>query len=104
MIDLKELRCRVSGEPTDQGVYGPTWLNPREAVALLDLLDAVTLDAARYEWLSRRVSGHGVCDGWAIGFPTHLTIPASALAMKDPQAALGEAIDAAMAATKGEQA
>lgn len=51
MIDLKELRRRVSGDPTYQGIHGPTWLNPREAVALLDMLDAAQQNAKRYAWL-----------------------------------------------------
>jgi hypothetical protein len=57
--------------------------------------DAV--DAARYRWLARKVSAHGVIDGWAFGFPTHLSLPAPVLAMRDPEAALGQAIDAALA-------
>jgi hypothetical protein len=57
-------------------------------------------DAERYRWLSRKVSAHGVIDGWAFGFPSHLTLPAPPLAMRDPAAALGQAIDAAIAGEK----
>jgi hypothetical protein len=57
--------------------------------------DADAEDAARYRWLARKVSAHGVIDGWAFGFPTHLSLPAPVLAMRDPEAALGQAIDAA---------
>jgi hypothetical protein len=57
-------------------------------------------DAERYRWLSRKVSAHGVIDGWAFGFPSHLTLPAPPLAMREPAAALGQAIDAAIAGEK----
>lgn len=53
------------------------------------------LDAARYRWLRRKVSAHGICDGWQFGFPTALTLPAPAEAMRDPAAGLDAAIDAA---------
>lgn len=55
-------------------------------------------DAARYRWLARKVGAHGVIDGWAFSFPTHLTIPAPPIAMYDPERALGESIDALIAA------
>ena len=45
MIDLEKLRERVQGKPTDQGVYGPTWLNPREALALLNHIAQLEKDA-----------------------------------------------------------
>lgn len=56
------------------------------------------LDGARYRWLARKVGAHGVIDGWAFSFPTHLTIPAPPIAMYDPEKALGESIDALIAA------
>lgn len=62
------------------------------------ILEQLRRDALRYRWLARKVSAHGVIDGWAFGFPTHLTLPAPVHAMHDPEAALGEAIDAAIAA------
>lgn len=58
-------------------------------------LRGLRVDAVRYRWLARKVSAHGICDGWQFGFPTALTLPAPALAMRDPQAALGLAIDTA---------
>ena len=54
-------------------------------------------DAARYRWLRRKVSAHGICDGWQFGFPTALSLPAPAEAMRDPAAGLDAAIDAARA-------
>lgn len=47
MINLKELRRRIIGEPNDYGVLGPTWLCPREALKLIDALEAAQKDAAR---------------------------------------------------------
>lgn len=90
MIDLKELRRRVSGEPTDQGVYGPTWLNPREAMALLGMLEAAEKDSARYRWLCDG-NGYFMEERMLCGYETD----------KDRADSV---IDAAMAATKGEQA
>jgi len=105
MIDLKDLRRRITGAANDQGVYGPTWINPREAVELLNMLETANLDASRYQWLKSR------------NFPE--VFPASPTTSKgwvvtsvdrDWEEQLGdgntpdEAIDAAMAATKGEQA
>lgn len=55
-------------------------------------------DAERYRWLRRKVSAHGVCDGWEIGFPSHLTMPAPAIAMRDPAVGMDAAIDAARSA------
>lgn len=65
-------------------------------------IERLKKDAERYRWLSRKVSAHGVIDGWAFGFPTHLTLPAPSSAIRDPQAALGEAIDAAIDSMKGD--
>lgn len=53
MIDLEKLRERVQGQPTDQGVYGPTWLNPLEALALLDHIAALEKDAGRLDWIEK---------------------------------------------------
>lgn len=53
-------------------------------------------DARRYRWLRRKVSAHGVIDGWAFGFPTHLSLPAPKEAMRDPASGLDAAIDAAL--------
>jgi len=47
MIDLKDLRRRISGAPDHQGVVGATWINPNEALRLLDMLEAAQKDAAR---------------------------------------------------------
>ena len=51
MIDLNKLRRRVGGEPTEQGVYGPTWLAPHETLSLIERLEAAEKDAARYKFL-----------------------------------------------------
>lgn len=56
--------------------------------------DALRADAERYRWLRRKVSAHGIIDGWTFSFPTHLTLPAPASAMRDPAGALDAAIDA----------
>ena len=81
------------------------WPNnaPYRAVQLVetDELDALQADADRYRWLARKVSAHGICNGWQFGFPTAITLPANSLAMRDPETALGQCIDAAIAAQKG---
>lgn len=59
-------------------------------------IEALQADAERYRWLARKVSAHGICHGWQFGFPTALTLPANALAMRDPETSLGQCIDAAM--------
>jgi hypothetical protein len=63
---------------------------------LLEQIEALQADAERYRWLARKVSAHGICHGWQFGFPTALTLPANALAMRDPETSLGQCIDAAM--------
>lgn len=50
MIDLKELRRRINGEPNEQGVLGPTWLCPREALRLIDALEAAHRQIDHYEF------------------------------------------------------
>lgn len=101
MIDLRALRNRVSGIASDQGVCGPTWLNPREAVALLDMLEAAKLDAARYQWL--RVQPND-CSAPRIDI-CHWTSEEGG-SVNNGEGLRGDAadaaIDAAMAATKGE--
>lgn len=79
--------------------------NPVAITALLSHLaskdaeiERLRADAERFRWLSRKVGAHGVIDGWAFSFPTHLSLPAPVLAIRDPEAALGHAIDAAIAA------
>lgn len=93
MIDLKELRRRVCGIESDQGSYGPTWLNPREAVALLDMLEAASLDAARYHWLS--------VQHWVEPEATFRLGLEDVEFINTYRLQLDVAIDAAMAATKG---
>lgn len=51
MIDLKQLRRRISGEPNEQGVLGPTWLCPRESMKLIDALEAAQKDTASCGWI-----------------------------------------------------
>lgn len=78
---------------------GNCYMDPPDGgdVPLADQLSRMARDAARYRWLARKVSAHGICDGWQFGFPTAISLPAPALAMRDPEAALGQAIDAAIA-------
>ena len=64
----------------------------REAAAALE---AAREDGERYRWLRRKVSAHGVIDGWTFAFPTHLALPAPASAMRDPAGGLDAAIDQA---------
>lgn len=85
MIDLKELRQRAIHK------YGAS---AAEVIELLDMLDAAKLDAARYQWL-RRWKGQEHEPPFTV--------------QHDPDGTLWGAdldhyIDAAMAATKGEQA
>ena len=80
--------------------HGWTGDPPPESVAALHLeaaaaLEAAREDAERYRWLRRKVSAHGVIDGWTFAFPTHLTLPAPASAMRDPAGGLDAAIDQA---------
>lgn len=78
---------------------GPYYMDPPDGgdVPLAEQVSRMARDAARYRWLARKVSAHGICDGWQFGFPTAISLPAPALAMRDPEAALGQAIDAAIA-------
>jgi len=66
------------------------------AIAAKDAeIEALRADAERYRWLRRKVSAHGVIDGWTFAFPTHLALPAPASAMRDPAGGLDAAIDRA---------
>lgn len=96
MIDLKELRHRISGAPNHQGVVGPTWINPNEAMKLIDMLESAQKDAARYRFLKSRMLG--VDFDW-----NDHGITALSFEMPDGRAYGGDCdqnIDAAMDATK----
>lgn len=86
----------------EEGIYGEAYEAMLSASPTPSDAGGDARDAARYRWLARKVSAHGICDGWQFGFPTALTLPAPALAMRDPGSALGQAIDAAMAQQGGE--
>jgi hypothetical protein len=66
------------------------------ARAAADAIEELLRDALRYRWLARKVSAHKLTTTWQFGFPTALTLPASELAMSNPEVALGQCIDAAL--------
>lgn len=89
--DLIELAKQQAAEIARAGHNG--WGNTM--LELAAALEAAQEDAERYRWLQRKVSAHGIIDGWTFAFPTHLTLPAPASAMRDPSGALDAAIDQA---------
>lgn len=93
---------RADAEAMIATLPGPYYMDMPDGgdVPPAEQMRRMAIDAARYRWLARKVSAHGVIDGWAFGFPTHLTLPAPALALRDPEKALGEAIDAAIDAAR----
>ena len=105
MIDLKELRRRITGAANEQGVYGPTWINPREAVALLDMLDAAKLDAARLMFACE-FDGYVTVekDRYDYAMDCAAENGRDEPSAEDELNGMRRLIDAAMAATKGEEA
>lgn len=93
MIDLKKMRDTMEFLAFNDAHRAD--LEPCQVLELLDMLEAANLDAARYQWLAVQ----------------HWVEPEATfrLGLKDVEftnaymAELGAAIDAAMAATKGEQ-
>ena len=99
MIDLDEEQARMESmlDRRERMALGVTCT---EMIELITRLRQAEKDAARYRWLARKVGAHGIIDGWAFSFPTHLSLPATSFAMEDPDVALGIAIDEAMQCNK----
>jgi len=89
--------AREDADKCAASLPGPCYMDPPDGgdVPVHEQLRRMGEDAARYQWLRQKVSAHGVIDGWTFAFPTHLTLPAPASAMRDPAGGLDTAIDQA---------
>lgn len=103
MIDFMFLKH--SAEQLDGIGYAEMTIEPKTVLALLDMLEAAKLDAARIDWLIGQdncVVAEGLNGFWLSWIDEHDQRRTKYQDGSYPSARA--AIDAAMAATKGEQA
>lgn len=94
MIDLKYLR----NEAKSTCLYSSPYMSRKELGELLDMLEAANLDAARHDVMRRN-------PGWKIDlYHGKYRVSCGTNVLTAWQESHDAAIDAAMAATKGEQA